>query len=44
MQTFDENYAASERRFKSLDTCVRALVRDISQYVDSLQVRFRRLL
>ena len=38
VQTVDEAFNYEERRFKSLETAVRAFVRDVLQYMDLLQV------
>jgi hypothetical protein len=37
VQTFDEEFAVEERKFKSIEACVRILVTDVSQYLNALQ-------
>ena len=37
-QTVDQDYIREERKFKSVENAVKLLVRDVSHYLDQLQV------
>ena len=39
LQTHDENFDREETKFKSLEKTVRALVRDITTYLEQVQVK-----
>ena len=38
LQTIDESFIREEKKFKSLESAVRIMVRDISSYVEHVQV------